>query len=176
MKAWTLLTIIMVATTNLVTACGSSGTGCESICNHISECEPEGDKQECITMCNGIEQTFRSSAWTNVTSCILDLPCGANFDPNTCIVEAANKESADVIDDMATRVCTRNSDCGDQTPIADCVTEAKQSDAGIIFRLFADSVLNCVATCVEGTDCAQVEEAFDTCVPQCGISLELDEE
>jgi len=162
-----------------VTACGSDGNGsdltCADICGKVGDCLTPQDEESCLEDCEGLIDIFRASAWESAASCIMDTPCGDDFNPEMCLMQAGANEPDSVLDGIATTLCTKGHECDDQIVIDDCVDEFKSDSDTDMFKAFKDSVHDCVGDCVTDMTCVEIagdiEAATGACMCDCGIMM-----
>lgn len=159
-------------------ACGSSGGSsgdCDAVCAKVGECGEPGDQQECLGDCPDMAKIIRSSCWSSAVSCIKETSCGANFDANVCLVQAGQSQPDSVIEPLATTLCTKANECDSSTDIEECKTSMLSDPDTALFKIFVDSVLSCIGSCVDGKTCddigTDIESVTAECACGCGISM-----
>ena len=162
-----------------VSACGSSDGGggseedCQKVCAKVGECGSAEDEQACLGDCPDMTEVIRASAWNYATDCILNMPCDDNFNPDACLLEAAQQEPESNVDGLANSACNKTKECDDTVDVNQCVTEFKTDDDMIILRIISDDALNCVGSCVTGKSCDEIGDDMDTVFAQCACGCGL---
>lgn len=164
-----LLAIVSVA---VFSACGSSGSGasCDSVCNKVGECLTPSDKTGCLQGCPVMKDSMRSSVFDKAASCILDTPCGVNFNPDTCLLSGLPDIPASVLSGLAATLCTKANECDSQVDVETCKTEFMTDNDIQFLRAFKDSVLNCMGDCVSQKTCEQLGQDIEGVSAACGCS------
>ncbi len=155
-------------------ACGSSSSGdCADVCAKVGECGESGDEQECLGDCPDMINIIRSSAWSNAVSCIMDTPCGPNFSPDGCLMQAGQSEPDSNIDSLATTLCTKANECDSNTEIAQCKTDMLADPDTALFKIFKSSLLDCTGTCVSGNNCTDIGTDIESVIAQCACACDI---
>ncbi len=156
-------------------ACGGgSGGACKGVCAKVGECSTAEEEQECLQDCPDMQGMMRTEVWNAAESCILDTPCGTTFDPEECMFAGVGSIPDSVLDGMATTVCNKMHECDNQVDVATCKTEMMADDDIELIKIFNDSTLNCVGSCIAGKTCVELQD-MDTvgaaCSCGCGIVM-----
>jgi hypothetical protein len=170
--------LLMLSMTSLGSfACsGDSGPGCTTVCEKMVTCAIESSQAECESECNEIKPVMRSSVWSALGDCFMDNSCEVlSQSGDYCFGIAMSAipagAGAGVISDMCDRMVTCD-DTGTLTKES-CLADMQGAgdDSMEMLGMFTDSTLNCVGNCIGGVDCAEVQDAFSICSPQCGLTI-----
>lgn len=161
--------------------CGSDGPSCSVVCAKVVECYPEDTEAECLDQCAAMRDVLRSSVYEELGNCMLDTSC-AELEQNgdICMEQAATGLPTKPVDDMLEDMCQKMVECdaSDEITVEQCVAEMQHEggEAYAMMGMFKNSVLDCISSCFKKADCAELDDATEACMEQCGLDVLMAED
>ncbi len=159
-------------------SCGSSDGGsthsCAEVCAHIVECDTSETEATCLADCSSFEDIMRSDVFDALGVCVMAADCAVIMDggPEACMMGLTDAVDDSVLDSFITSICTKATECGDPTTVEDCEYQMKDTDDFDMFKLFKDSALSCVSSCITALECASMaDDSIENCMVGCGIDM-----
>ncbi|MBW2700974.1 MAG: hypothetical protein JRF33_09160 [Deltaproteobacteria bacterium] len=178
MKRFFILSLLALFSLGLAVACGggSSGPSCEDVCTKVSECDSTEDYNECLSMCDMFKEVMRDEAYQALGDCTMEQTCAFMEENGDYCFEAAMAEgSLTAARSLIERICTTMAACDTtgnytQQQCVDDMTSGENDDLDSAMSIFKDSVLDCVADCVENESCTDLAEgSAQDCMTTCGL-------
>jgi len=117
---------------------------------------------------------MRSDSFDGLGDCVLAADCAVLMDdgPEACMMAMTDAVDDSVLDSFINAICTKAADCGDPTTVEECTYQMNDTDDFDMFKLFKDSALSCVSSCITALDCATMtEDSIENCMVGCGIDM-----
>ena len=182
MKIIISLSLTAILSLGLAVACssGSSGPSCEDVCNKMVECDPLENYTECVGSCGDFEGVMRDGVYEALGDCFMENTCEfLEANDEYCFEAAMAKGSLPAALSLIEQICTKFVSCDTQGAYTQqqCIDDMTGAGEGsddmyYVMSMFSDSVLDCIGTCVEGTDCgALAENDPEACFDECGLGF-----
>ncbi len=176
-----LTTMVGVGLALALAGCGSDGPSCSAVCAKVVECYPEDSETDCLQQCDAFKDVLRSSVYEKLGNCMLDTSC-AELEQNgdICMEQAAAGVSTKPVDELFEDMCRKMVECdaSGELTVEACLDrmQSEMAEAYGMMAMFNNSVLDCIGSCFNKADCAELDDATEACMEQCGLDVFMAED
>ena len=168
----------------LLLAWSLTGTGCDDppsgpstarVCENLVACDPDTVMEDCLVQLGRFRDVLTGAAWSDLGGCLAGATCEALAEDgfSTCFFEAMQDTPPGSADPFLEDYCEKAIDCGRyDVSVDECVDLVKENGQGYgeAMGILNRSTQACLGACVAQLPCDRLDDFYELCSPQCGLS------